>query len=236
MNWKILLVGLIILTGIVGTAYAAPNESNTIKSLEISEMWTFVTTNESEIGIFWEIKNNFPNENEQIYPIEIKCFYENKEFFHKLITIKWFASHGLFRRYALNEKYDPQKEIRIELVDRNDNLIDSKSQYEPPRYKFDFNQQKADIQLVNLSITKRLKPFRFWDYYYNLKFTIKNINESYAFRGKIDFGDVGNNSGWKVHYNDIILAPSQSFEIEQSGLTEEEMKNVKTELRACIFC
>jgi len=54
MNCKILLVWL-ILTSIVGTAYAAPNETK--KILEISESWTFATANESEIGIFWVIRN-----------------------------------------------------------------------------------------------------------------------------------------------------------------------------------
>lgn len=192
-----------------------------------------------------EIKNNFPNENGQIYPVRVRYFYGDKKLYSRTIDINWFGSYT-FSAYAFalgaNEKYDSQKEIRIELVDRGGNLIDSKSQYGPPRYKFDFNQQKADIQLDNINITKtKFGIFSFRDDYYSVYFTLKNTNASYAFRGRIDFGDLGEQKdkvlqNWRVHYDDLILEPSQSFEIERSGLTEEELKNIKTELQTCMFC
>ena len=224
-NIKLILVGMILISCfLMGTA-----------SAEV-ELFTYLTPQdirEDDFDISVEIKSWNISSSE--YPLKIEYLLNDEKMFNKTIgngstwsLSTWFSVQGK------SDRLYPRTEVLV--YNSTGFLIDSVNKYEPT-YLIDPFKETADFQLISINIEKIDDGILGWfkEDSYQTTFLVKNMNHTFAFKGDINFGDLGVLSDWKFSER-MIIGPRQTIKIEGPKMTEGEMKDIKTELRYCVFC
>lgn len=171
-----------------------------------------------------------------MYPLTMRYIYEGREISNITIEsgyssfshVTWFKEDG-----APNYVY---KQSEVQLISRG-SLIGLGDRYEPT-YTFDRDQKEFDLQVVgvHLALMKKEGIFGFMnENLYKTKFTIKNLNQTYAFKGIVEVGDFGVMSRLKINRTGTI-GPGMSVEIDGPIMNDKDIQDIRTEIRTCSFC
>jgi hypothetical protein len=227
------LIGILILIGSVAADMAAAEPDYGV-NLSVFAYTTpeYVKDNAYDIN-FRVDAENIP---QWAYPIEARYISDGKEVFNKTIE-SGSGSFGSGTSITISGKPDGMyKHTEVQLISAGGVLIGLADTY-APIYLFDGNRN-IDLQLIvtNITATKRCEIFCFFEEpIHNARFTIKNMNDTFAFNGEIQFGDLGVASPWKAERK-VVLGPGQTIEIERSNITTNDLQDLRTELRICRFC
>ncbi len=213
-----------------GTATAKPEQ------IEV-ELLTYITPQDIkeeyfEVSVLIKARHISP----EMYPIEIMYFMNGDLIFNKTMNgtgsvfslNKWFSLDG--------KPGNMYGDTNVLIFDSNGSIIGSAERYEPI-YLIDPYKETAELQLVSMNIEKINDGILGWfkEDSYQATFSVKNMNYTFAFWGTMDFGDLGVLCDWKFSES-IVLGPRETIEIVRSEMTEEDLKDLKTELRYCVFC
>lgn len=227
----ILLAGTILASGIT-TVAADPDYGVTI------DMLTYVTPT--------DIKNNTYDVNVKIiaedipvwaYPLTIKYFYDGKETLNSTLEYHGYNSFSKNAWFSLDGKPDgTNMNTEVQIISAAGTLVGLGDRYEPV-YVFSPDQENFSVQVIAVNISQKendgILGFMKEDFY-ETKFTVKNMDENYAFKGILEFGDLGVASAWKTKDN-ILLGPLETFEIKGPILNEKSLQNIRTEIECKSF-
>jgi len=149
-----------------------------------------------------------------------------------------YGNFGMSKGFHLDGLPDVNfKHSEVQLISTNGVLIGLANRYEPV-YLHDPDQEIFDLQLVSINISKieNSEMFSFLkDDLYETSFVIKNLNKTYAFSGTLEIGDFGVMKRWMANRTGTI-GPRWSVEVKGPIMTDEDLRDLRTELRYCSFC
>ncbi len=226
-----ILVGILILIGNVAADIAAAEPDYGV-NLSVFTYTEHVRENTYDVN-FRTIAKDIP---QWAYPIEVKYIFDGNLVFNKTIE-SGSGSFGSGTSITISDKPDgTYKHTEVQIISASGTLVGLADTYAPV-YIFNGNRE-VELQHIktNISMTSKCKFFCLSEEtVYNAKFIIKNMNETFAFNGEIQFGDLGVASSWRVEKK-IVLGPGQTIEIERSNMTSADLQDLETELRTCRSC